>query len=101
MRKTISTVISLSVVLVLLTTAVYFVYAAFSNTKRNITSNSVFDNVTVAGGVTLGSLAADGSIKFKPTTSPPTCNSVNEGTLYTDTTSHIVYFCNATSWTSL
>lgn len=100
MRKTISTMVSLGVVLVLLTTAVYLVWAAFSNTKRNLGANTVFNNVTIAGGVNLGNLSADGSIKMKPTTSPPTCNSANEGTLYTNT-SHIVYYCNGTSWTSL
>ncbi|MCL5676121.1 MAG: hypothetical protein M1120_03280 [Patescibacteria group bacterium] len=101
MRKTVSAAVSFGIILVLITAAAYLVYAAFSGTKRNLGSNTVFNNVTIAGGVNLGSLAADGSIKMKPTTPPPKPCSANEGTLYTNSTSHIMYYCNGTSWTSL
>lgn len=93
--------VSAGMVLVLLITVVQLVLAAFSNTIRRIGSNSEFSNVSVVGGMTLGSSLTDGSIRLKTSTSPPTCNSGSEGTLYANTTDHIVYLCNGTSWSSI
>lgn len=81
--------------------AVQLVLAAFSNSKRRLGSNTEFNGATIAGGMTWGSSIVDGSVKIKPSTSPPTCNSGAEGTMYTNTTDHKVYLCNGTSWSSL
>ena len=94
-------VVSLGVVVILVVVTVQLVLAAFSNTRRRLGSNTEFQSTSVSGGMNLGSSLIDGSIKLKTTTSPPTCNSGAAGTLYANTTDHIVYLCNGTSWTSL
>lgn len=99
--KTLRGIISAGIIVVLIIVVVQLVLAAFSNTRRRLGSNSEFQNVTVAGGMTLGSSSTDGSIRIKTSTSPPTCNSGSEGTLYANTTDHIVYLCNGTSWSSI
>ncbi|MDZ4225677.1 MAG: hypothetical protein U1C49_02395 [Candidatus Andersenbacteria bacterium] len=96
--KTIGSLLLLGVMVFLL---VNLVLAAFSNTRRRLGSNTEFQNTTVAGGMTLGSSSTDGSIRLKTSASPPTCNSGAEGTLYANTTDHIVYLCNGTSWSSI
>lgn len=95
------TVGSLAVVAVLVFLLVSMVLAAFSNTRRRLGSNTVFMDATVVGGMTWGNTSTDGSIRIKTTISPPTCNSGAEGTLYANTTTHIVYLCNGTSWSSI
>lgn len=99
--KTIGMTASLGVLAVLATATAYLVYAAFSNTQRQLGSNTEFQSTSVSGGMTLGSSSTDGSLKLKTTTSPPTCNSGAAGTLYANTTDHIVYLCNGTSWSSI
>jgi len=94
-------VVSLGVVVILVVVTIQLVLAAFSNTRRRLGSNTEFQSTSVSGGMNLGSSLIDGSIKLKTTTSPPTCNSGAAGTLYANTTDHIVYLCNGTSWTSL
>jgi len=85
----------------LLFLVVYLAYAAFSGTKRRLGPESIFDNATVKGGITLGSLSAEGSIKLTPVASAPTCDGNNEGKLYVNSSDHVVYLCNGTSWSSI
>lgn len=92
--------VSAGVIVVLLITVVQLVLAAFSNTQRRL-SNAEFQSTSVAGGMNLGNSSTDGSIRLKTSTSPPTCNSGAAGTLYANTTDHIVYLCNGTSWSSI
>jgi len=101
LRKSIGVGVSLFVLVILAITAAYLVYAAFTATKRNLGANTSFNNVTVQGAVYLGNVTTNGYIRLYPNTSPGTCNSGAEGQLYTNTTSHIVYYCNGTSWTQL
>jgi hypothetical protein len=88
-------------IVIFITVTVQLVLAAFSNTRRRLSSNSEFQSVSVSGGMNLGSSSTDGSIRIKTTTSPPTCDSSVTGTLYANTTTHIVYLCNGTSWSSI
>lgn len=92
---------SLVVVAVLIFLLVNLVLAAFSNTVRQLGSNSQFQSATVAGGMSLGNATTDGWIVLKPNTGPPTCDSTAEGELYSKTTDHIIYLCNGTSWSSI
>lgn len=88
-------------VILLVFLVVYLAYAAFSGTKRRLGPETIFDNATVAGGITLGSSLAEGSIKLTPVASAPTCDSNNEGKLYVNSSNHVVYLCNGTSWSSI
>ena len=85
----------------LLFLVVYLAYAAFSGTKRRLGPETIFDNATVKGGITLGSLSAEGSIKLTPVASAPTCDGDNEGKLYVNSSDHVVYLCDGTSWSSI
>lgn len=99
--KQIRGVISIGIIIIFIIITVQLVLAAFSNTQRRLGSNTEFQSTTVAGGMTWGSSSTDGSIRLKPSTSPPTCNSGVEGTLYTNTTDHKIYLCNGTAWSSI
>ena len=99
--KKIRWLISIGIIIMFVIVTVQLVLAAFSNTRRRLGSNTEFQSTLVAGGMNLGSSSTDGSLKLKTTTSPPTCNSGSSGTLYANTTDHIVYLCNGTSWSSI
>lgn len=88
-------------VILLVISVVYLAYAAFSGTKRRLGPESIFDNVTVAGGINLGSSLTEGSIELTPVASAPTCDANNEGKLYVNSNDHVVYLCNGTSWSSI
>jgi len=88
-------------VVLLMSLVVYIAYAAFSGTKRRLGPGTIFDNATVAGGINLGSSLTDGSIKLTPVASAPTCDGNNEGKLYVNSSDHVVYLCNGTSWSSI
>jgi len=85
----------------LLFLVVYLAYAAFSGTKRRLGPETIFDNATVKGGITLGSSLTEGSIKLTPVASAPTCDGDNEGKLYVNSSDHVVYLCDGTSWSSI
>lgn len=101
MKKKLRWLASAGIIAVLGFTVIQLVLAAFSNTRRRLGSNTEFNGATVAGGMTWGSSSTDGSIRLKTTTSPPTCDSNAAGTLYANTTTHMVYLCNGTSWSSI
>jgi len=88
-------------VILLVFLVVYLVQAAFSGTKRRLGSESIFDNVTVEGGINLGNSLTDGSIKLTPVGSAPTCDNNNEGKLYTNSSDHVLYLCDGISWNSI
>lgn len=94
-------ILALGSVILLVISVVYLAYAAFSGTKRRLGPETVFDNATVKGGINLGSSLTDGSIKLTPVGNAPTCDSNNEGKLYVNSTDHVVYLCNGTSWNSI
>lgn len=94
-------ILAIGSVILLVISVVYLSYAAFSGTKRRLGPESIFDNVTVEGGITLGSSLAEGSIKLTPVAGAPTCDSSNEGKLYVNSSDHVVYLCNGTSWNSI
>lgn len=94
-------ILAIGSVILLMFLVVYLAYATFSGTKRRLGPESIFDNVTVKGGINLGSSLAEGSIKLTPVASAPTCDSSNEGKLYVNSSDHVVYLCNGISWNSI
>jgi len=77
------------------------IYAAFSGTKRELGSESRFEDATVTSSIAIGTIAAEGSIYFKPHDTPGTCDGDNAGKLYADDSENCMKLCNGTAWTSL
>ncbi len=89
-KKAILILVSL-IGLILLT---HLAYSAYSGTKRLLTSESRFENVTATGTITLGTSGTDGSSRFYPHDNPSTCNADSKGTLYYDDSEDRLKLCD-------